>query len=460
MSTLEYTLTAFDATGSRKELLWRPHISELLWKENHRPVDLSHLGFFYQTKQYGDWLVTTPETPVGKDKTALKKIKIQLGMKCNYACAYCSQAHQPHDNQGNPEDVKEFLEKIGGWFNGGSEGDGTGVHFELWGGEPFVYWKLLPALVGGIKTLYPKVTINMITNASMLTLEMIDWIDRNQISIGISHDGPGYEQQRGPDPLKDPAKLEMIKLLYERRRPFGGISFQVVLTAQNNSLAKARAYIAQKLDVPEYELIIGTEEILQPYDAGGMMLSPVTAKDHYDLRHQTFLEIVRGETSMISNINDKLTDCYRSIAFRRPWTAVGQKCGMDDKGQIAVTLKGDVMTCQNTSPDTYHKIGTVDEFDSIALNTSWHFTTRDECKNCPVVQLCQGACMYNKGAHWKQGCDNSFTYNVALLAVAIYSITKGMVLEKIDGQVIRRPELGTSVAVIDPVVALAQGRPR
>lgn len=448
MSTLEYTLTAFGQDGTRHQLLWRPHVPEMVWKKNQKPVDLTHLGFTYETKKYNDFVAVSPQEP-GRKSRELKKVKISLGMKCNYSCAYCNQAAQPHDSQGTPEDVKHFLEHIGDWFDGGPEGDGTGIQFELWGGEPLVYWKNLQLLVPGLKALYPKGSINMITNASLLTPEIINWIEKYDISVGISHDGPVYGMQRGEDPLKDPEQLAMIKLLYERRSPYGAISFQVVLTNLNPSLAKARAYIAKHLKVPEYELMIGTEEILQPYDAGGLMLSPVTPADHKYLLDTTFFEAVKEETSMVSTIEQKVTDFFRSLAFRKPWTANGQKCGMDDPRNISVTLKGQVTTCQNTSPDTKHLLGHVDDFDNIKLDTAWHFTKRDECKTCPVVSLCGGACMFNEGKFWTQGCDNAFTYNVAMLAYAVYKITKGLVLEKIDGNVIRRAELGPVANVID-----------
>ena len=448
---MEYRLTVANNLGERAHLLYRPLISELVWEHTGKPINLSPVGFMYQLKEWETFTPISPEMP-GLKSRELKTIKIQLGMKCNYACAYCNQASQPHDNQGNLDDVKHFLSKIGEWFDGGKEGDGTGIRFEPWGGEPLVYWKQLRYLVSGLKSLYPKATFNMITNASILTPEIIDWIDSNDVSIGISHDGPGYSAQRGVDPLDDPEQLRLIRLLYNRLRPFGRISFNAVLTTMNYSLSAVRTYIANRLDVPEYELQIETEELLQPYDAGGLMLSPVTEKDHSDIRSMVFYEAASGMTAEIGNIANKLRDFYESLAFRRPWTANGQKCGMDDKGNIAVSLKGDAMTCQNTSPDTKHKIGSVYDFDNIRLDTGYHMTKRKECGKCPVVQLCKGACLFNVGTNWERGCDNSFTYNVGMLAVAIYWLTNGLILEKINGTIIRREDI-TEVAVIDPYVA-------
>ena len=52
---------------------------------------------------------------------------------------------------------------------------------------------------------------------------------------------------------------------------------------------------------------------------------------------------------------------------------------MDSPDAIAVDLRGNVMTCQNTGAKGVHKIGHVADFDGIALNTATHFAFRLEC---------------------------------------------------------------------------------
>ena len=86
-----------------------------------------------------------------------------------------------------------------------------------------------------------------------------------------------------------------------------------------------------------------------------------------------------------------------SIQRQRPIEALGQKCGMDQPDAIAVDLRGNVMTCQNTGAKGAHKIGHVADFDAIALDTATHFAFREECMACPVVQLCKGSCMFLEG---------------------------------------------------------------
>ena len=84
------------------------------------------------------------DKPLGKSR-APRVLKIQLGLSCNYACSYCSQAFQIADaTVSKLADVEHFLTQLDGWIADAPE------KIELWGGEPFLYWakikRLVPAL--------------------------------------------------------------------------------------------------------------------------------------------------------------------------------------------------------------------------------------------------------------------------------------------------------------------------
>jgi uncharacterized protein len=110
--------------------------------------------------------------------------------------------------------------------------------------------------------------------------------------------------------------------------------------------------------------------------------------------------------------------------------AFGQKCGMDSPDAIAVDLRGNVMTCQNTDAKGAHKIGHVADFDAIALDTATHFAFRPECMACPVVQLCKGSCMFLEGDFFAQSCANEFAFNMGIMMAAVWHLT-GMVVVRI-----------------------------
>ena len=132
-------------------------------------------------------------------------------------------------------------------------------------------------------------------------------------------------------------------------------------------------------------------------------------------------------------LDKRLRNFIMSLKVRRPIEALGQKCGMDREDTIAVDLRGNVMTGQNTGAKGEHKIGHVDNVDAIALNTATHFAFRDECMSCPVVQLCKGSCMFLAEEFFKQSCANEFAFKMGIMMAAVWHLT-GMVVVGVEGR--------------------------
>ena len=109
---------------------------------------------------------------------------------------------------------------------------------------------------------------------------------------------------------------------------------------------------------------------------------------------------------------------------------------MDRNDYIAVDLLGNVMTCQNTGGIGKHRLGHVRSLDKVELTTATHWSLKQECQSCPVLQLCKGSCMYLEGEQWAASCNSEFALNKGILAGALFFIT-GMMLERIEGEMIR-----------------------
>jgi uncharacterized protein len=447
-NVLEYRLAMAGRNGSSRHLLYRPHVSELVWEDTGERVSLAAVGMDYGSA-LRDWksaFPVSPENPAHKSRN-VRVLKIQMGLKCNYSCTYCNQASQPHEVQGGIEDVRAFLKKLPEWFDGGEDGQGKGLRIEFWGGEPFVYWKALKVLGTELRALFPKAEFNIVTNGSLIDDEKIEWLDGLGFGVGVSHDGPGHVAARGPDPLEDPARRAAIRKLYDRLFPKGRIGFNCVLTGENRSLVAIREYIGARLGIDPVNVPLTSEELLLPYDAGGMALSPSSPEEHDRVLQEVWWEAVTGRSMPVGAVRRKCEDFFRSLAESRSASSLGQKCGMDRPEHLAVDLKGNALTCQNTSAATKHRIGSIDAFEDIRLTTAHHWSTREECVRCPVVQLCKGACLFLEGDLWRQACDNSFTWNLALLAISLYWLTR-LVLVEIEGPVLRRPDLPNRIRVI------------
>lgn len=389
-------------------------------------LDLGVFGRVSAEDERSQAVVVSPKAPGSKSRSA-RRVKVSLGLACNRSCTYCNQSvERAGADTSRLSDAEEFLRGLGDWWDGGSDGRGGGTRFEFWGGEPLLYWHKIRLLAEHIRTEWPNVGFSLISNGDLFDDEKISWLDKMGFSVGVSHDGPG-QHLRGGDPLDDPRQRAAIRQLMDTLAPQGRFSFNCVLTAQHHSLQAVEAWICERLGVESVPLV--TEGLMLPYDVSGMMLSP--KGDDHDVIYQTLLaEMIAGDAYRNATIWDASRDFVASIAAGRSILGVGQKCGMDRTDSISVNLKGEVFTCQNTGT-TEHFMGTVSDIDNVRLTRATHHSLRQECRTCPVVHLCRGACMFLEDDYFRQACDNSFTYFSAMMAGALYHLSGGGVLTEI-----------------------------
>jgi len=379
-----------------------------------------------EVQERGLAIVTSKETPAGK--ATPRVLKVSLGLSCNYECEYCSQRFVPRAGETNPGDVEEFMGSLDNWVTKPPE------KIEFWGGEPFVYIKTLRPLSEALKAKYPDAVMSIITNGSLLTKELNDWIEKMEFQIGISHDGPG-QHVRGPDPLADPKTKEAIMDLYARLMPKKRISFNAMINRHNMSRAAVQKYFQELTG--DAELYIGEGSFVDAYDEGGLSNS-LKPEDVTLYRNRAFAEIRSGKADRFGVVVNRIQSFVNSIRTSRPASSLGQKCGMDRADNIAVDLKGNILTCQNVSAagvapnGDSHKIGHVSDLDNAKLTTATHWSKREECPKCPMLQICSGSCMFLEGPLWDASCDNAFSDAVPIFAAGMEFLT-GFAPLRIDG---------------------------
>lgn len=370
--------------------------------------------------------VTSRDTPLGK--TSPRILKISLGLSCNYACEYCSQRFVARNDETNPEDVTAFMDSLDSWVLSPPEA------IEFWGGEPLVYIKTMRPLAEALREKYPQARFSVITNGSLLNADLNQWLDDMGFAVAVSHDGPG-QHVRGPDPLADPPTRKAILELYQRLAPQGRFSFNAMVNRSNQSRAAIQAFFTELTGDPK--VMIGEGGFVDAYDAGGEALS-LRSDEFHSFRRQSFQDIRQGKSARIASVRDRMMSFVNSIRFNRPASSLGQKCGMDKSDSIAVDLKGNVLTCQNVSARSTapngesHRIGHVNELASVALRTSTHWSKRPECPQCPVLQICKGACMFLEGPLWEASCNNAYSDALPIFAAGIEFLT-GLVPIYIEG---------------------------
>lgn len=425
-----YTLVLDD--GAR--LVYDPRRSRLTDLSGQR-LDLTPVAGTYRDDPA--FAAATPISPAAPGlKHGLKRVKIQMGLRCNYSCGYCNQAAGRLAESDRPQGDADRLVQSLAMVLRDHQGDGGNVSFEFWGGEPFVYWRTFKPLAETLRGMFPQAGMLVVTNGSLLDMDKVEWLDRMGFRVVMSHDGPG-QHVRGADPLADPARLEVIRDLYRRLRPQCRIGFNCVLTLANPSLLAVLDVLRDRMDDPA--VVLSTEGIALAQDPAAAMLMPRTEADHRTLRRSLLAECKTDEAIyQVFTIHQTLTDFFRALERGRPAEALGQKCGMDKPDTIAVDLDGNIVTCQNVGASNGHRIGHIDDLPGVRLTTATHWSHIETCLSCPVVQLCKGACMYQSGQERSLTCDGHFTFYLAMLALAVWSVT-GRDLVAIEGERIRFP---------------------
>jgi uncharacterized protein len=375
----------------------------------------------YKSNMYRRAQQFSQQAPIIGKSTSPKKLKIQLGLKCNYSCEYCNQSLHVGDSvDGHPSEVDALLEKL-------NLIDLSSVKLiEFWGGEPLVYWKTLKPLAIALKNKYPSIGFLMITNGSLLNKEIIDFIVENDFAVAISHDGPG-QHIRGPDPFEDPTKMRFIKDLFQKLHPLGRISFNSILTVKNNSRLSILKFFQKALG--DKTVKIGEGAVLDVYSSGGQSLSFYDYQDMIQFRRNALGDIDQLPRDQVHIVESKIISFISSVVNSRNWGTLGQKCGMDQHDSLAIDVYGNVLTCQNVSADSKafnsmsHKIGHISKLDDVVLNTGTHWSLRGGCQKCPVLHLCGGSCFMLEGANWQASCDNAYNDNIVFFMYAFEILT-------------------------------------
>ena len=411
------------------KVFWYNNEYNMFYDEDKTPL------FEQENKFYKEFWAWSKHNPAIKSRD-IRRLKIQLGLSCNYSCTYCSQRFIPHADKNSLPLVKDFVKKMPSFFNGGSDGKGSGARIEFWGGEPFVYWKTFKKLAEEVKKLYPNITYNIISNCTLLDDEKIEWLDKMGFSVGMSHDGESYGATRGEDPLLIPEKKEMILKLYNKLAPQGRMSINCVMNKENMSKTKVQKYLEQFFD-PTH-LRIGEGAFIDAYDEGGISLSLVSREDQLKYR-KIHLDEVRANTAdKFMYVGDHIKGFLDSMFKGKRKDSLNQKCGIDSPHNVTVDLKGNVITCQNVSSIAVgmngqpHLSGHIDDYDNVRVKTVTHWSHRPNCTNCPVLHLCKGSCTFTDGKYFDVSCENAYSDNIVYFARAFELLT-GYLPFKIEG---------------------------
>ena len=168
---------------------------------------------------------------------------------------------------------------------------GEPQNIQLWGGEPLVYIRTLKPLVAELKRLYPNAKFTMITNGSLLTRGINDWIMDNDIGVSMSAQSALVRNTVARTPLTIPRESGCDTGYVSPQEGCGRSDEPVgaMIHTQNPDRAAVAAWLRAKFEDPEIN--IGEGAVIEVYDERAKQNSPTTRREHLMLRETSFRNI-------------------------------------------------------------------------------------------------------------------------------------------------------------------------
>ncbi len=305
---------------------------------------------------------------------------LMLTGACNLDCSYCYL--------GDNKDQKSMDERLIDRSIGLAASSGRPFHVQLSGGEPTLVPHLIEHAAKKVRELSPGSTIGLQTNATLLDHEIAGMMDRFQIDVGISLDGPPNVQAstRGAAPatFKGMEILERNKIcfnvttvvtrenadsLYKLPLVLGGYSrvrgIGLDLLINKGNAQKGRA--GQPAEPGQLEN--GLKQMVQALDTVNKM-----RKQGLQLR-----ELSRIKDQALGSENP----CFCQAAAGK---------------SMVVTPDGTLYPCTQTAFDPLFCLGTLDDprplNQGVSLKGAFlnRAKGRKDCGNCALTLNCPGEC--------------------------------------------------------------------
>lgn len=328
-------------------------------------------------------------------------LRILLGHACNYSCSYCMQK-----DIGNPDERPEniyarmfvkSLEKL----------DLSNLErIELWGGEPFLYWKdierIMPALDKEGRHFY------ISTNGSALRQKHVDFFKqlKSTVMLGISHDGPGQESLRGEEILNKDHIIDVLKQL-DDLYPKVQYSFNPVVSITNYDLFKINDYFRNITNIHQIKNARISFTLGRTYDETDSKNSTdhVIGGEHLPLFKEIVSKYMRACTDQLkqhgirkdlplmqSNIFDGDNGSLKYALKTKSQVPITMtsNCGADAADIISIDIQGNIRLCPHTSEKYIG--GHINDIKAVKIIPLALERKKTHCYTCPVRRLCKSSC--------------------------------------------------------------------
>jgi uncharacterized protein len=301
-------------------------------------------------------------------------------LRCNMNCSYCHAHSRKDEDKGYDMTIDTAKKTVDFIF----QSPATSIIIEFQGGEPLLNFKIIRFIVEYAKEKNKKhkkkISYSIVTNLTLMTKEILDFLLKERVSICTSLDGP--------------------KIVHNKNR--GEYDKTVRWIKEINKIAKINAMpIITKHSLPFYR------EIVDEYMNLGLNMTwikPVNnlgcAKENWDkvgISAEEFLSFWKKALDYIVKKNSKtlIMENYTLIILKKilkkdgyNFTDMESPCGAAI-GQMAYNYDGSLYSCDEGRLFDIFKLGTVDDAykDVIASRETRAIVTASINDN-PKCELC------------------------------------------------------------------------
>ncbi len=332
---------------------------------------------------------------------ALTTVVLNVNTGCNLSCTYCYKEDLTTPDGGQRMDLDTATQAVEMLLRHAPAGRRLNLVF--FGGEPLTNLPLIREAVAyaeqRARATGAIIDFSVTTNATLLTDEIIAFLDAHRFGITVSMDGPRalHDRRRrtiGGQGTYDVVAAKVRRLLSAcRSRPVGA---RVTLTAGVTDVVTIHRHLREEMGFFEVGFAPVTSGAVTAYNLSEAELAEVFA-GLKQLGEAYLAAALNGRNIGFSNMHQLMTDLAEGTSKALP-------CGAG-VGLLAVDHAGDLHLCHRfTGSDlpTFGDVRTgVDGERLAAFVARAADPTGRACESCRIRNLCAGGCYHESYARYE-----------------------------------------------------------
>lgn len=348
--------------------------------------------------------------PVQIRQLPLTTIVLNVNTGCNLSCTYCYKEDLDTPAAGKRMGFDTAVRAIDLLLAESPDRDRYNIVF--FGGEPVSNLPLIRQVVDHAEERFARlgarVDFSLTTNATLLTPEIVDWLDAHRFGLTVSMDGPKalHDKNRktvGGKGSYDAvaAKAQMLLSRY-RSRPVGA---RVTLTAGVTDVLAIWQHLRNEIGFAEVGFSPVTSGPMTAFNLNGDELAEVFEgmKTLGRLYRDAAIE---GRDIGFSNMHQLMQDLVEGRSKALP-------CGAG-VGMLAVDHAGDIGLCHRFTGSAAGAFGSLDAGIERERLTGFIEARAERagkgCATCRIRNLCAGGCYHESYAHFGDPLKPAYHY--------------------------------------------------